>query len=38
MSAAAVTSVIVDGQKIPGNLLPVFEDGKKHSVEAILGN
>jgi len=26
----------VDGQKLPGNILPIFRDGQKHRVEAIL--
>jgi cellobiose phosphorylase len=33
-----VASMIVDGRKIEGNLLPVFGDGRKHSVEATLGS
>jgi cellobiose phosphorylase len=32
-----VASLSVDGRKINGNLLPVFEDGRTHSVEAALG-
>ncbi len=32
-----VASMIVDGRKVEGNLLPVFGDGKKHDVEVTLG-
>jgi cellobiose phosphorylase len=32
-----VASLIVDEQRIEGNLLPVFTDGKRHAVEVTLG-
>lgn len=32
-----VKSVIVDGEPITGNTLPIFGDGKEHSVEVIMG-
>ena len=32
-----VKSVTVDGNAIEGNILPVFADGKEHTVEVILG-
>ncbi len=32
-----VQSLIVDGKKVKGNLVPDFKDGKTHRVEAILG-
>jgi len=32
-----VVSMIVDGNKIDGNIAPVFSDGKEHSVAIILG-
>ena len=32
-----IKSVTVDGNKIDGNVLPVFGDGKHHSVEVIMG-
>ncbi len=32
-----VVSMIVDGTKIDGNIAPVFNDGKEHSVEITLG-
>ncbi|MEO7037401.1 MAG: glycosyl transferase, partial [Polyangiaceae bacterium] len=32
-----VVHVIVDGSPIDGNVLPVFNDGKKHTVEVRLG-
>mgnify|MGYP006393981875 FL=1 len=32
-----IKSVIVDGKKIDGNVLPVFGDKKHHSVEVIMG-
>lgn len=32
-----VKSVIVDGNTIEGNILPVFGDGKEHTVEVTLG-
>ncbi len=32
-----VSSVIVDGKCIEGNVLPVFGDGKVHSVEVVMG-
>lgn len=31
-------SLFVDGKEIIGNLLPVFQDGKVHAIEAIMGN
>lgn len=33
-----VTEVLLDGRTYRGNLLPLFEDGKVHSVEVLLGN
>lgn len=32
-----VKKVIVDGKEIEGNTLPVFNDGKEHAVEVIMG-
>ncbi|MCX7657388.1 MAG: glycosyl transferase, partial [Oscillospiraceae bacterium] len=32
-----VKSVVVDGKEINGNVLPVFGDGKTHSVEVLMG-
>lgn len=32
-----VSSVIVDGKAVDGNVLPVFGDGKVHSVEVVMG-
>ncbi len=32
-----VKSVTVDGSKIEGNIIPPFSDGKKHSVEVVMG-
>ena len=32
-----VKSVTVDGNAIKGNILPVFADGKEHTVEVVLG-
>ncbi len=32
-----VKSVTVDGKPIQGNIIPVFEDGKEHQVEVIMG-
>ena len=32
-----VKSVTVDGNAIEGNVLPVFSDGKEHTVEVVLG-
>jgi len=32
-----VTSMVVDGKKIEGNIAPVFNDGKTHKVEVIMG-
>ena len=32
-----VKKVIVDGKEIEGNTLPVFNDGKEHTVEVIMG-
>jgi cellobiose phosphorylase len=33
-----VKSIVVDGKEITGNLLPVFGDGKTHSIIVTLGN
>ena len=32
-----IKSVTVDGKAIDGNILPVFEDGKVHTVEVVMG-
>lgn len=32
-----VKKLIVDGKEIDGNIIPVYNDGKVHSVEAIMG-
>jgi cellobiose phosphorylase len=32
-----VLSLRVDGQEIPGQLIPIFGDGQEHTVEVILG-
>ncbi len=32
-----VQKIVVDGQDIKGNLLPVFTDGKVHKVEVVMG-
>ena len=32
-----IKSVTVDGAAIDGNVLPVFGDGKAHSVEVVMG-
>lgn len=32
-----IKSVTVDGTAIEGNILPVFEDGKTHTVEVVMG-
>jgi cellobiose phosphorylase len=32
-----VKSVIVDGEPITGNTLPIFEDGKEHVIEVVMG-
>lgn len=32
-----VKSVAIDGKEIDGNVLPVFNDGKTHSVEVLMG-
>jgi cellobiose phosphorylase len=32
-----VKKVVVDGKEISGNILPVFNDGKDHNVEIIMG-
>ncbi|MDD5423841.1 MAG: glycosyl transferase, partial [Candidatus Omnitrophica bacterium] len=32
-----ISSVKVDGRMIEGNKLPIFNDGKKHSVEMVMG-
>ena len=32
-----VKKVVVDGKEISGNILPVFNDGKDHNVEVIMG-
>lgn len=34
---SGIKSVTVDGKAIEGNLLPVFNDGKEHSVVVVLG-
>jgi len=36
--SAGVKSVSVDGRPLAGRLLPVFNDGQRHSVEIILGS
>jgi cellobiose phosphorylase len=33
-----VRSISIDGQPYPSNLLPVFSDGRTHTVEVMLGN
>jgi len=33
-----VRSVMLDGQPMQGNLLPVHSDGKIHAVEVVMGN
>ena len=35
--SCGVHSLIVDGQKMDGNIIPVFKDGKSHLVEVTLG-
>ncbi|MBN1115019.1 MAG: glycosyl transferase [Oligoflexia bacterium] len=35
-SGKGVKSLIVDGKKIEGNIVPVFEDGRDHNVEVVL--
>jgi cellobiose phosphorylase len=35
--SAGVAKLIVDGREIPGNIIPVAGDKKKHAVEAVLG-
>lgn len=32
-----IVKTVVDGQEIAGNILPIFEDGKTHIVEMIMG-
>jgi len=32
-----VAKITVDGNEISGNILPVFNDGKTHKVEVIMG-
>lgn len=32
-----IKKVVVDGKEISGNVLPVFNDGKEHNVEVIMG-
>ena len=32
-----VKSVLVDGNPIAGQIIPVFQDGREHSVEVVLG-
>ena len=32
-----VKSITVDGKAIEGNILPVFGDGKTHTVEVVMG-
>ncbi|BCN32437.1 GH36-type glycosyl hydrolase domain-containing protein [Anaeromicropila herbilytica] len=35
--STGVNSMVVDGKVVEGNVLPVFGDGKEHTVEVILG-
>lgn len=32
-----IKEIIVDGKRVKGNVIPVFGDGKNHSVEVIMG-
>ena len=32
-----VVSMYVDGKKIKGNIIPIFDDHQKHTVEIIMG-
>ena len=32
-----VKSLVVDGKEVEGNVIPMFNDGKKHSVVATMG-
>lgn len=32
-----VKEILVDGEKLPGNVLPVFQDGKTHKVSVVMG-
>ncbi|MCX7711214.1 MAG: glycosyl transferase [Clostridia bacterium] len=33
-----IKKLVVDGNEFIGNVLPIFEDGKEHSVEVVMGN
>ncbi len=35
--SSGVKKVTVDGEEISGNILPVFNDGKEHKVEVVMG-
>ena len=35
--SSGVKKVVVDGKEISGNILPIFNDGKEHKVEVIMG-
>ncbi len=35
--STGVKKVVVDGKEINGNILPVFNDGKEHKVEVVMG-
>ena len=35
--AKGISSITIDGEKISGNLLPAFADGKDHYIEAVMG-
>jgi cellobiose phosphorylase len=32
-----VLAIVVDGSPIIGNVVPIFDDGRKHTVEVVLG-
>jgi cellobiose phosphorylase len=32
-----VRAMVVDGKSIPGNIVPIFDDGARHRVEVVLG-
>ena len=32
-----IASILVDGEKINGNVLPIFQDGQEHEVEVVMG-
>jgi hypothetical protein len=32
-----VVSAVVDGRSIEGHVVPIFSDGKEHTVEIVLG-